>query len=186
MKAAVKGKDTKGVQFSGLRKTRSMRATDPITLAAEVTRAPPPNPSKTASETTASASTTVKSATTMPSSTAAVDPKADTNTSPVYFWKPTQGNGYLGQWFWTPFVVDGEEYKTAEMWMMVQKARLFGDEAVAEEMLATTDPKKHKALGRAVRNFEQKVWDLRELPCRFSLMRTFSLTRGVEQTNQEL
>ncbi|KAF2687359.1 DUF1768-domain-containing protein [Lentithecium fluviatile CBS 122367] len=82
---------------------------------------------------------------------------------PVYFWKPTQGNGYLGQWYWSPFTFDGDEYKTAEMWMMVQKARLFGDEAVAKKMLATSDPKTHKALGRHVSNFSQKTWDEHKL-----------------------
>ncbi len=48
---------------------------------------------------------------------------------------------------------------TSEMWMMVQKARLFGDEQVAKEMLRTTDPKVHKALGRKVKNFDNIVWD---------------------------
>lgn len=43
--------------------------------------------------------------------------------------------------------------------MMVQKARLFGDEAVAKQMLRTSDPKAHKALGRKVRGFDGKVWD---------------------------
>lgn len=47
---------------------------------------------------------------------------------PVYFWRPDQGNGYLGQWFWSKWEVDGDTYATAEMWMMVCKARLFGDE----------------------------------------------------------
>lgn len=43
--------------------------------------------------------------------------------------------------------------------MMVAKARFFGDEKVAKEMLRTTDPKKHKALGRTVRGFDERVWD---------------------------
>lgn len=43
--------------------------------------------------------------------------------------------------------------------MMVQKARLFGDEKVAGEMLRTDNPKKHKALGRRVKNFDNAVWD---------------------------
>jgi predicted NAD-dependent protein-ADP-ribosyltransferase YbiA (DUF1768 family) len=47
---------------------------------------------------------------------------------PVFFWKPHDGNGYLGQWYWSKFTVEGETYVTAETWMMVQKARLFGDE----------------------------------------------------------
>jgi predicted NAD-dependent protein-ADP-ribosyltransferase YbiA (DUF1768 family) len=47
------------------------------------------------------------------------------------------------------------------MWMMVQKARLFGDEDVATRMLATTDPKRYRALGREVEGFDGRVWDLR-------------------------
>lgn len=33
------------------------------------------------------------------------------------------------------------------------------DQEIAEEMAATTDPKKHKALGRAARGFDGKKWD---------------------------
>jgi predicted NAD-dependent protein-ADP-ribosyltransferase YbiA (DUF1768 family) len=47
---------------------------------------------------------------------------------PVFFWKPNDGNGYLSQWYWSKFTVNGETYVTAEMWMMVHKARCFGDE----------------------------------------------------------
>jgi predicted NAD-dependent protein-ADP-ribosyltransferase YbiA (DUF1768 family) len=46
----------------------------------------------------------------------------------VFFWKPNDGNGYLSQWYWSKCTVEGEAYVTAEMWMMVQKARCFGDE----------------------------------------------------------
>ncbi|KAH7380798.1 hypothetical protein BKA66DRAFT_419836 [Pyrenochaeta sp. MPI-SDFR-AT-0127] len=81
------------------------------------------------------------------------------DSKPVYFWRPNDGNGYLGQWYWSEFTVDGETYATAEMWMMVQKARLFNDEAIAKKMLATTDPKTHKGLGRKVKNFDGKRWD---------------------------
>lgn len=52
-------------------------------------------------------------------------------------------------------------YATCEMWMMVQKARLFGDEQVAREMLRTRDPKACKALGRKVKNFDDATWDKR-------------------------
>lgn len=47
--------------------------------------------------------------------------------------------------------------------MMVQKARLFGDEEVAKKMLESSDPKRHKELGRAVRNFDNALWDARKL-----------------------
>ena len=43
--------------------------------------------------------------------------------------------------------------------MMAEKARLFGDEEVREEIMNTSDPKLMKALGRKVRNFDPQVWD---------------------------
>ncbi|KAF2262777.1 DUF1768-domain-containing protein, partial [Lojkania enalia] len=85
----------------------------------------------------------------------------------LYFWKPDQKNGYMGQWYCSAFEHEGETYATAEMWMMVQKARLFGDhvqhQEIATEMLQTTDPKKHKSLGRQVRNFDAAIWDKEKL-----------------------
>jgi predicted NAD-dependent protein-ADP-ribosyltransferase YbiA (DUF1768 family) len=81
---------------------------------------------------------------------------------PIFFWKPRDGQGYLSQWYWSKFNIDNESYVTAEMYMMVQKARCFNDEKIAKQMLATTDPKEHKALGRRVKGFNEKVWDERE------------------------
>jgi predicted NAD-dependent protein-ADP-ribosyltransferase YbiA (DUF1768 family) len=49
---------------------------------------------------------------------------------PVYFWKTHQGHGYLSQWFLSPWTHDGDEYDSTEKWMMVGKARLFGDEVL--------------------------------------------------------
>lgn len=69
------------------------------------------------------------------------------------------GPGCLSQWWPAPFVVDGIRYATAEHYMMVGKARLFGDEAVAEQMLAAPDPRAVKALGRKVRDFDQATWE---------------------------
>jgi ribA/ribD-fused uncharacterized protein len=87
-------------------------------------------------------------------------PSEASATKPVYFWRPKQGNGYLSQWYWSKFTTtDGSTYATAEMYMMVAKARLFGDEETAQKMLATTDPGRHKALGREVKNFDAKSWD---------------------------
>lgn len=54
--------------------------------------------------------------------------------------------------------------------MMVEKARLFGDEEIAKKMLATTDPKKHKALGRKVKGFDGGVWNKSTFYVRFALL----------------
>ena len=77
----------------------------------------------------------------------------------VYFWRPQDPNGFMSQWYESTFTHEGSTYHTAEMWMMVQKAKLFKDEEIAEKMLQTTEPKKHKALGRKVKNFDKAVWD---------------------------
>ena len=42
----------------------------------------------------------------------------------TFFWRPHEENGFLGQWFESPFKVDGERYLTAEQFMMAEKARL--------------------------------------------------------------
>ena len=47
----------------------------------------------------------------------------------VMFWRPTEGNGILSQWYDSNFTVDGVEYSHAEMYMMAEKAKLMGDEA---------------------------------------------------------
>jgi ribA/ribD-fused uncharacterized protein len=67
--------------------------------------------------------------------------------------------GVFSQWHDTPFKLEGLEFATAEQWMMFGKARLFGDEAMADAILATLDPSLQKRLGQQVGSFEQGLWD---------------------------
>jgi predicted NAD-dependent protein-ADP-ribosyltransferase YbiA (DUF1768 family) len=54
---------------------------------------------------------------------------SDKSLGPVYFWREFEDPyGFMSQWYESTFEVDGVAYVSAEMWMMVQKARLFGDE----------------------------------------------------------
>jgi predicted NAD-dependent protein-ADP-ribosyltransferase YbiA (DUF1768 family) len=53
---------------------------------------------------------------------------SNSGSEPVWFWQPEQENGYMSQWFESPWEHEGVTYHTAEMWMMIQKAKLFGDE----------------------------------------------------------
>jgi len=62
------------------------------------------------------------------------------------------------QWFPALFKIDGVEYLTAEQYMMAEKARLFNDSEMLENILNSQTPKEAKALGRKVRNFEDEVW----------------------------
>ena len=74
----------------------------------------------------------------------------------VLFWQPP---GVFGQWTDSEFVVDGVTYSCAEQFMMAEKARLFGDAVVCAKILASRDPREHKALGRQVAGFDRAVWE---------------------------
>lgn len=64
----------------------------------------------------------------------------------------------LSQWFVASFVVDGITYKTAEHFMMAEKARLFRDEAALAAIIACATPSEAKKLGRTVKNYDDKAW----------------------------
>jgi hypothetical protein len=52
-----------------------------------------------------------------------------TDNAPIFFWQETHLHwGWLSQWYAIEFEHDGITYVTTEMWMMVQKAKLFKDE----------------------------------------------------------
>ncbi|HUP75392.1 MAG TPA: NADAR family protein [Acidimicrobiales bacterium] len=68
------------------------------------------------------------------------------------------GTNCLSQWWAAPFEADGDLYATAEHYVMVSKARLFGDEAMAAHILKSRAPEEAIDLGREVRGFEQSVW----------------------------
>ncbi len=64
----------------------------------------------------------------------------------------------FSQWYRCRFEVDGQTFGCAEQYMMLGKARLFGDDEVAAQILAADHPRQHKALGRKVRGFDDAVW----------------------------
>ena len=70
-----------------------------------------------------------------------------------FFW-----SGPFSQWAHYPIEIDGIEYNTNEQYMMVEKARLFGDKEAEKQIMDATDPAIQKAIGRTVKNFDQKTW----------------------------
>jgi ribA/ribD-fused uncharacterized protein len=76
----------------------------------------------------------------------------------VLFWGGREPKGCLSQWYPSPFTLDGVEYATAEHYMMAEKARLFGDTATADKILADPDPGRAKASGRRVSGFDEDAW----------------------------
>ncbi len=64
----------------------------------------------------------------------------------------------FSQWHRCRFEVGGDVFTCAEQYMMHGKALLFGDTAVAAQILAADHPRQHKALGRKVTPFDDKIW----------------------------
>jgi ribA/ribD-fused uncharacterized protein len=59
--------------------------------------------------------------------------------------------------------VDGRDYICAEQYMHAEKARLFGDIAMADRIMASDSPHEHKMMGAAVKGFDQETWDRHKL-----------------------
>lgn len=82
----------------------------------------------------------------------------------LHFWghKPEPdgalGRGCLSQWWPAAFTVHGITYATAEHWMMAEKARIFGDVDAERLAIDAANPALAKAAGRAVRDFDETVW----------------------------
>lgn len=86
----------------------------------------------------------------------------------VFFWGHKETGeaitkACLSQWYGSPFEYGGYVYKTAEHFMMVEKAKLFNDLDKVQEILDADDPGKVKSIGRSVRNFDQAAWDKRKV-----------------------
>ena len=81
----------------------------------------------------------------------------------VFFWgHEDRGKGLtkvcLSQWYQCPFVVEGQYYNCAEQYMMAEKARIFGDEEIRQQILAEYSQRALKTLGRKVRNYDDEIW----------------------------
>lgn len=62
------------------------------------------------------------------------------DTTPIFFWRETHPQwGWLSQWYECEFEHEGTVYVTAEMWMMIQKAKLFGDEVCSRVLTGYSD-----------------------------------------------
>ena len=72
----------------------------------------------------------------------------------VYFW----GDPTLSNWGPAEFDYKGEHFYNSEQAFMWEKAIYFGDEAIAGEILSTSNPKNAKDLGRMVKNYNETEW----------------------------
>jgi len=83
----------------------------------------------------------------------------------LFFWghnhKPNEpiNKFCLSQWFESSFMINDVSYKTAEHWMMAQKALLFNDLDCYQAIMDATHPHEAKRIGRMVTGFSEKVWN---------------------------
>ena len=100
----------------------------------------------------------------------------------VYFHRPEEPNGYLSNWYSSPFDLDGVHYTSAEQYIMHKKCKLFGDEAAAAAVLATDDVAAQQAIGRKAKGYIGAVWSgARQIIAFKGLMAKFSQNEELKQ-----
>ncbi|MBX2871832.1 MAG: NADAR family protein [Saprospiraceae bacterium] len=89
------------------------------------------------------------------------------NAAPIdflFFWghRPSRdgrmNQSCLSQWWQQGFQHEGIYYRTAEHWMMAEKARLFQDQTSLPLILKANTPLEAKKMGRKVKGFELDTW----------------------------
>lgn len=72
----------------------------------------------------------------------------------TFFWK----TGPFNQQTISEFIINGIRFNCAEQYMMAEKAKLFGDTQILNQIMSTNNPVEQKKLGRQVSNFDPIIW----------------------------
>ena len=100
----------------------------------------------------------------------------------VFFHKPEEPDGYLSNWYLSPFDLDGKHFSSVEQYIMYRKCTLFGDHSSAAAVLATDDVAEQQAIGRKAKGYINSVWaGLRQLVAYEGLMAKFSQNEDLKQ-----
>ena len=100
----------------------------------------------------------------------------------ICFHAPVEEYGFLSNWYMSRFEQDGVSYTSMEQYMMYQKAITFGDTDIAKQILETDDVSKVKALGRAVHNYNDTIWNgVRQIIVYKGLLAKFSQNEDLKE-----
>ena len=77
----------------------------------------------------------------------------------ICFHNPNEENGYLSNWYMSPFTAAGIRFSSMEQFMMYRKAVAFGDRDRAAQILDTEDVGRIKELGRLVSGYDDNYWN---------------------------
>lgn len=93
----------------------------------------------------------------------------------ICFHNPDEEYGFLSNWYHSEFIVSEIVFSSMEQYMMYEKAVCFHDEEIASQILKTEDVAEIKQLGRAVKKYDENVWNgMRQLVVYEGLMAKFS------------
>ena len=76
----------------------------------------------------------------------------------IRFYDPHKENGYLSNWFTSPFSYAGRDYFSCEQYLMEQKALTFGDDEIAEKIMKSRNLTEIKRLGKQVARYNENLW----------------------------
>lgn len=79
-------------------------------------------------------------------------------TKVIAFLLPNTKNGFLSNWYPSSIAIYGQKFSSSEQAFMWAKANTFMDDEIKAQILQINDPKKLKALGRKIKNFDEAVW----------------------------
>lgn len=100
----------------------------------------------------------------------------------ICFHNPDEENGYLSNWYLSPFSCGNLQFSSMEQYMMYRKAVCFDDIRIAAEILETNDVAKIKVLGRQVSGYDDNVWNgIRQIVVYEGLLMKFSQNAGLKQ-----
>lgn len=100
----------------------------------------------------------------------------------VCFHRPGEPNDYLSNWYYANFEIGGKKFNSVEQYMMYCKAITFGDNFVANDIMKLRSFGAIKSLGRAVRNYDDRVWSAKRYQVvKEGVMAKFSQNRMIRE-----
>ena len=100
----------------------------------------------------------------------------------IFFHKPEEPDGYLSNWYKSPFVLDGIHFSSVEQYIMYQKCKIFGYNNSAAAVLSTDDPDTQQAIGRHGKGYIENVWlGIRQMVALRGLYAKFSQNAELKQ-----
>ena len=73
----------------------------------------------------------------------------------IFYFGP---DSMFSHWYKCGFIADQITFCCAEQYIMYKKAMLFSDRNIAGKILNSSDPKRHRYLGKQVKNFDKSTW----------------------------